>query len=394
MAKKKKKKAKKAHLPKRADRKRGAKLTEKNNEAIIEALKKQFGEDVVLKPQGFPIFFCDTGSWPLNWVISGRPLTGGFAGGRVTEMFGDPSTGKSVIVYKAGGLITSAFEGFFIIDDTENSYMDYYEDWFGIVPERRFHMKSWTIEEHFERVAVLYIKIREKYGFKMPILIALDSLGSLMSQAELDGDLNTSDAGRKAKMIHSAMRKLRIYLQNDPLLVYIVLNHKTVKFNDFFHPQDSSGGKGVKFQSSTRIDLLERGAVKHPKIESRIIGKNSAAKCVKSKLISPFRTCYIQIIWDDRGLIREHGVFDLLMEQLIIIKATKEDGGEKLGKYCFASDMAVEFSRKDFDASPELMKTGLEFLEAQETFRITKKSTAESEAETNTEEDNPTETDE
>lgn len=377
MAKKKKVAKKRYVLP---DNK-GAKVSDKRTAGIRERINKKFGDVVIYdEVPTFPIFFADTGSWPLNWVASGRPLSGGFPGSRLTEIYGDPSTGKSVIIYKAGAY-TTRNDGFFIIDDTENSYFDYYERWFGIDPSRRFLLKSLTIDQHFDRASALYEDLRSQYGQKHPIMVALDSSSTLMSKREWEEGFDKADSGQRAHMLHLAMRRLRAYLQEDPLLVYVVTSHKIAKFGDFFHQEDSAGGKGVKFQSSVRIDLQERGSVKHPQIENRTIGKNSAAKLMKSKLISPNRLVYIQILWDDRGLIRSHGVVDLLVNEQVVIKAMDDEGKQKTKNkkhlYCFSSDMAIEFTADELESSDELMRTGLGFIEAQEKYRIENVAPAE-----------------
>lgn len=364
-----KKKKKRKLIPKRGEKK-GQKPSQKRNAEIIESINKQFKEDVLTgEAEPFPIFFANTGSYGLNFIICGRPLGGGMPGGRFTEMFGDPSTGKSVVLYKTMGGV-SRQGGFCILDDSERSYQEYYDKWFDIREDRRFLMYSETIPQHFERSIAAYEAIRSKYGDKMPIFIAADSLSMMMSNRERDEGFDKADAGQRAQLIHTGMRQVRPYLQKDPLLVWVVTMHKTTKFGDFFHQQDSSGGRGAKFLAATRIDLQERGKVKHPQIESRVIGTNSMAVNVKSKLVSPFRRSLIQILYDKRGLVQDHGVFDLLVDQGITINAVKDDGSEKRGVYCFSADMAVEFSKKDFVDDPKFMLTGLDFLEARETFVI------------------------
>lgn len=363
MAKKTKKKRKK--IPKRGSKK-GQKPSAKRNEEIIEAVNKKFDDDVITsKAEPFPIFFADTGSYGINFALCGRPLAGGFPGGRFTEIFGDPSTGKSIVIYKTMTGICRV-GGFCILDDSERSYQAYYDKWFDIDTSRRFLMYSETIPEHFERSIATYEFVRSKYGDKMPILIAADSLSMMMSNRERDEGFSKEDAGQRAKLIHTGMRQVRPYLQKDPLLVWVVTMHKTTKFGDFFHQNDSSGGRGAKFLAAARIDLQERGKVRHPRVETRIIGTNSMVVCVKNKLVSPFRRSLMQILFDKRGLIREHGVFDLLVDQSVIINATKDDGTDKKSRYCFSSDVEVEFSKKDFDNDPAFMQTGLGFLEAQE----------------------------
>jgi len=392
MAKKAKKKRK--PIPQRGSKK-GQKPSVKHNQEIIESVNKKYGFDVVTgKAEPFPVYFADTGSYGINFIICGRPLTGGMPGGRFTEVFGDPSTGKSIVIYKTMAGVSQC-GGFNILDDSERSYQEYYDNWFDINVDHRFLLYSETIPEHFERSIHLYETIRNRYGDKMPIFIAADSLSMMMSNRERDEGFSKEDAGQRAKLIHSGMRQVRPYLQKDPLLVWVITMHKTTKFGDFFHQEDSTGGRGAKFLAATRLDLQERGKVKHPTIEHRVIGTNSMAVNKKSKLVSPFRRALMQILFDKRGLIREHGVFDLLLDQGILLKAVDGTGKQKTkGKahlYCFSSDMEVEFTRVNFDSEPNFMKTGLEFLEAQEKFVI---SGAANSSPAPIEEENPTESDE
>lgn len=385
-----KKKKKRKPIPKRGSKK-GQKPSKKRNEEIIESINKKFGFEVVTgEAEPFPVFFADTGSYGINFIICGRPLTGGMPGGRFTEIFGDPSTGKSIIIYKTMAGVTH-LGGFGILDDSERSYQKYYDLWFDIAEDRRFLLYSETIPEHFERSIATYEAVRSKYGDKMPIFIAADSLSMMMSNRERDEGFSKEDAGQRAKLIHTGMRQVRPYLQADPLLVWVVTMHKTTKFGDFFHQEDSTGGRGAKFLAATRLDLQERGKVKHPTIDYRVIGTNSMAVNVKSKLVSPFRRSLMQILFDKRGLIREHGAFDLLSDQGVLVSAVDDKGKQKRkGQaylYCFSSDMEVEFTRTNFDSDTNLMKTGLEFLESQEKFVIDGKTFSSPEP---NEKENPT----
>lgn len=352
------------------------KAEERKISAIVESIEKKFGEGVIHEPDSSPEVFFDTGSYAMNWSVSGRPLTGGFPGGRVVEIFGDPSTGKSIEICQVCADCVKG-GGFAIIDDTEHSYTTEYESWFDMNSTRRFYLESDTVDEHFDRALFTHDRLRKAFGPEPRIVIALDSLGSLMSMREKEEGFDKADAGQRAKMIHLGMRRIRPVLRDDPKLLYIIASHKTAIFGDFFRQSDSGGGKGLKYQSGVRVDLLERGKIKHPKIEKRIIGVNSFVDVVKNKVVSPFRKCRIQILFY-RGINRTHGAFELLKDFQVALPASRR------GYYRLCSEPEDAPGRKELEwyADQDLLIQGLKLLESQEVNRTFDQDVSEEPTET------------
>ena len=328
-------------------------------DAVVRSVEGTLKREIGSTPDGFPIQFYDTGSYALNWALSGRPLSGGYPGGRVTELYGDPSTGKSIAIYHTIAS-TQCLGGIPILDDSERAFMKPYAVWFGIDMDRVIFLQSKRIDEHFENCMAIVSKLRSKYGPGFPILVALDSLGQLMSDREEDKGFSKEDSGRKAMLIRKGMRLIVPLLKVDERLCWMIASHKSTKFGDFFHPTDSTGGQGVKFQASVRVDLEERGRVKHPNKESRYIGVNSSAHIVKNKIVTPYRRVWIQILWN-LGIQREYGLVDLMKDENILVPANRK------GYYFLVEDdSSREFTAAEFESNDDLKGRALKLLEEQE----------------------------
>jgi recombination protein RecA len=341
-------------------------------DAVVKSVEGSLKRDIRSTPDDFPIFFIDTGSYALNWAVSGRPLSGGYPGGRVTEIFGDPSTGKSIAIYKAISVV-QALGGVAILDDTERAFMEPYAVWFGIDISRVIFLQSDQIDQHFDDCIAIVTKLRAKHGYNFPILVALDSLGQLMSDREAEKGFSKEDTGRKAVLIRKGMRMIVPLLKVDPRLVWLIASHKMTLFGDFFKDSDSTGGKGVKFQASVRIDLEERGREKHPDKDSRYIGVNSSANVVKNKVVTPYRRVWIQILWH-LGIQQEYGLYKLMEDEDILIPASR-----KGYRYLVEDDVDREFTEKEFMASDDLKTRALNLLETKEKLIIKTKPSQSSE---------------
>ncbi len=334
-------------------------------DAVVASVMKSAGKNDTLygwSPGiilGRPRFYVDTGSYALNWAISGLPLSGGYPGGRVVELFGDPSTGKSLLIYYALGWVTQ-HGGYGILDDTESCYMDVYGASLGIDNSRLIYLNSTTIEEHFTAIRRLRAEIRKKLGPEPPILMALDSLAQLSSEHEMETEFTKSDM-TKAKQIKKGMRLLRPEMVEDEHTLYIVANHTIANIGDTYHPTTTPGGGGVKFQSSTRVELQLRGKLKE-KVggKDRTVGVDSQAKVVKNKIIAPFRECRLQIRFD-RGVDKEYDIFESAKAAGVLEMVSQN------GWYNFVGAVKGErgFQQKTFYESR--LQEALELMEAKST---------------------------
>lgn len=255
-----------------------------------------------------PTEFLTTGNYALNWCMSGRTRDGGFPGGRITDLFGDPSTGKSHLIYRA---IAEAQKkgGYAILDDTEAAYSPAYGVSIGIDNTRLLKLKSDTVEEHFSAVDKLLSMLREKIPADAPIVVALDSIANLSTTHEMETGWDKEDMGRRAKQIKKGIRKIMPYLKGDPMLFYVIANHVIASMG-YGAAKTTPGGSGVPFQASIRAELKIDGNLKKSP-EGKItmvkqkldpndqpVGVVVKAYMRKNKVVYPFRQCVFDVRWD------------------------------------------------------------------------------------------------
>lgn len=289
-------------------------------EAIVASAKKKVA-DLDVGSAGPPVVYFDTGSYALNWCVSNLAVTGGVPGGRVVEIFGDPSTGKSLIIYKVMACVTQR-GGYVILDDTESCYMEPYAAKLGVDVKRVIPLDSDTVEEHFERVLELHTKTRALLGPTVPILIALDSLAMLRTKHEAETEIDKRDLS-KASVVRKGMRQLRIAMRRDNYTCYIVANHVIANIGDRYRPRTTPGGKAVPFQCSARIELELRGKVREEKT-NRVLGVETYANIVKNKVIEPFRSCRLRIMYRT-GLVSGFGLYEVA-KTAGVVRPTRSEG--------------------------------------------------------------------
>jgi len=289
-------------------------------------------------------FWLDTENHALNYVVSGD-YTKGLPFGRVIELFGEPSTGKSFLIYhwvaevqKMGGVA--------ILDDSEGAYSESFGQMLGIDNDALILLSSLTVEEHFEKVFLGWkdSKGKMKPGLvdliwekdtNCPILVALDSLALLSTRHEQEVMLEKPDMS-KAKMIRAALRNSAKWLKRG-CLVHVVANHVTSKIGVMFGPKTTTpGGSGMPFSASVRLELDYMGKIKE---DEKVIGVKSKVKGSKNRISAPFKEAELEIIFG-KGVDRFSGLFEQMEKYGIITE------GEKRGQYLYNKEM---FHKADFN---------------------------------------------
>jgi len=289
---------------------------------LVNAVKKKV-KTVLTKDDLKIPFFLDSGNYALNYILSGSFFKG-WPGGRVVELFGDPSAGKTLLMTHAIRAIQRR-GGIAIIDDVEASYDLELAALLGVNPDQVLIVSSKTLEDYVdpatkEKVAGHYSTIRNivdsvrKEDPTMPILVCLDSLANLTTEHEVTTDLSKPDMS-KAKVVKKFMRLMGGYIRESKIC-YIISNHVISTMSMYGNPNTTPGGKGVKFQASIRLELKQKEKLKDAE---KIIGVKTKAHVAKSKISPPFKSCFLEIIFD-KGLERETGLFDMLKDEQIITK--------------------------------------------------------------------------
>lgn len=307
-------------------------------------------------------YWLDSGNYSLNKVISGS-YTKGLPFGRVIECFGDPSTGKSLLIYHWISLVQK-MGGIAILDDSEDTYSEEFGEMLGIDNDALILISSLTVEEHFEKVFTGWEsaiskddeddnddKKKKKRKLKpglidliwekdtnCPILVALDSLALLSTRHEQAVAFGSADMS-KAKIIRAALRLSSPYMKRGHIM-HVISNHVTQKIGVMFGPKTTTpGGTGIPFSASVRLELNYMGKIKDGE---KVIGVKSLAKAAKNKITAPFKQTELEIFFD-RGVDPYSG----LMEDMIaegIITDSKEEGRKK-GYLQYGSEV---FKKSDF----------------------------------------------
>lgn len=261
--------------------------------------------------------FVSTGCNALDYAVSGKLMGGGLPVGRVVEFFGDPSTGKSVLIMNALAA-TQKLGGIVIYDDPEQSYDEFFARKLGVNPEEFFMLDSETVEEHFQKVQKVVKKIREE-DEEVLITIALDSLAMLSTKHEKETGFEKVDMF-KAKLIRQGMRSLGGWF-NKQRVLYIVANHVIANIGVMYGPKSTTpGGGGVPFQASVRVELNRGGVLANVANKDDKVGVHVRAEVVKNKIAPPFKKCEFDILFAS-GVNQWSGMFDVLVSKGVFVEA-------------------------------------------------------------------------
>ena len=300
-------------------------MADERNKAIesaLAALDKQFGKGSVMrlgsKEAVVPIAVISTGSISFDAATG----VGGVPRGRVIEIFGPESSGKTTITLqiiaeaqKAGGL--AAFV------DAEHALDPAYARKLGVDIDNLLISQPDYGEQALEIVEAL---VRSN---AIDILV-VDSVAALVPKAELDGEMGDSHMGLQARLMSQALRKLTGTVSKSRTSL-IFINQIREKIGVMFgNPETTTGGKALKFYSSMRIDIRRIGAVKEGDV---VVGSRTKVKIVKNKVAAPFRDAEFDILYGE-GISREGDALDLAVANGIVDKsgAWYSFQGERIGQ--------------------------------------------------------------
>jgi recombination protein RecA len=290
-------------------------------EAAMSQLEKQFGKGSIMrlgsKEAIVPISVISTGSISFDAALG----VGGVPRGRVIEIFGPESSGKTTITLqiiaeaqKAGGL--AAFV------DAEHALDPAYAKKLGVDVDNLLVSQPDYGEQALEIVEALV-----KSG-AIDVLV-VDSVAALVPKAELDGEMGDSHMGLQARLMSQALRKLTGTVSKSRTSL-IFINQIRDKIGVMFGNPETTGGRALKFYSSVRIDIRRIGAVKEGDV---IVGSRTKVKIVKNKVAAPFRDAEFDILYGE-GISREGDALDLAVLHNIVDKsgAWYSFQGERIGQ--------------------------------------------------------------
>ena len=323
---------------------------------LISSLNKEHGSKVAynLSHDTSPTHvnrWISTGSKLLDYIIANRP-NGGLPEGRIVEIFGPPSIGKSHIAIQVARS-TQQMGGIVVYIDTENATSVENLSLLGVDITKRFVYVDTHCTEEVLSIAESTIMKAKAMDKDVPITIIWDSVAASSPKAELVGDYDKESIGLQARAISKGMRKITGVIANQNVL-FICLNQIRTKVGVMYgDPTTTPGGKAIPFHSSVRIKLGAGQRIENKNKE--VIGIHVSAKTIKNKVAAPFRDCKFEIHFGV-GIKEHEQIFDELR------KHGKEtiDGkdvcvaGSGTWKSLTVSDAAtgeVEFEKKFYKAN-------------------------------------------
>jgi len=297
-------------------------------DAVISQIRKEFGDAAIMRlgdaeaAKNIPVI--STGAFSLDLALG----VGGLPRGRVVEVFGQESSGKTTLALH---IIANAQKngGMAAFVDAEHALDPNYARRLGVklddllVSQPNSGEEALTITEQLVKSGALDV-------------VVLDSVAALAPQAELDGNMGDSHMGLQARLMSQAMRKLTSAISQTKTLC-LFTNQIREKIGVMFgNPETTPGGRALKFYASVRLNVQRIGAIKEP--SGAVVGNRTRVKVVKNKVAPPFAEAEFDILYA-RGISWEGSVLDAAIQYNVVTKRGSwlSFGTEQIGQGALAS---------------------------------------------------------
>ncbi len=304
-------------------------------DAALRAIKTKFGDESIMMLGEQPKVNVDvipSGSIGLDWALG----IGGYPRGRIIEIFGPESSGKTTLTLHA---IAEAQKkgGICAFIDAEHALDPEYAKKIGVKLDELLVSQPDTGEQALEIVESLVL------SGKIDIVV-VDSVAALTPKDEIEGDMGSYQVGKQARLMSQALRKLTAIVSKSKTIV-IFINQIRMQIGVMFgNPETTTGGKALKFYTSVRLDIRRIAQIKKGE---EVVGGRHRIKVVKNKVAAPFRTTEFDLMYNE-GVSKEGELLALGEKYGIVTKSgsSYSYGEEKLGRGYDASRTYLRDNKK------------------------------------------------
>ena len=373
---------------------------------FLKAVMDEYGddEDMIVGKETVPQMWIDTGSYALNKIISGD-YQKGYPLGKIIEIFGDTSAGKSYLVSLAIAHFQQAYgkKAAIILDDTEEAFMESFAASIGVDIPRLIRRHSETVEEHFMSMFPDTRKKKaadaKKYTPLIPfilekepeakVMLALDSIAMLSTEHEKAAGFDKEDMS-KPKKIRAGIRMNFSYVAKNEIL-YMITNHEIADIahsTAYYQAKTQPGGKAVPFMATVRMELhikekFNKAGSKITKDnkDDEVAGVVTEAFTKKNRIAAPFKRAQIRIDFLGRGVDKMSGVPELLVNDGVLQRYDKGilylNDGSKIAEEEFNEGMFLEileeYKRQPVPTSPDAQEAPEDASDPEDKKEATKK---------------------
>ncbi|HEV8158905.1 MAG TPA: recombinase RecA [Pyrinomonadaceae bacterium] len=317
-------------------------------DAALANIEKKFGKGSIMRLGERP--HEEVGSISTNCLSLDAAIgVGGFPRGRIIEVYGPESSGKTTLALqvvasaqKAGGIAAYI--------DAEHAMDPDYAEKLGVNIDELLISQPDSGEQALDIAETLVRSASVD-------VIVIDSVAALVPRAEIDGDMGDSHMGLQARLMSQALRKMTSIISNSNTC-FIFINQLRDKIGVMFgSPETTTGGKALKFYASVRLDIRRIGAIKEG---DRVVGNRTRVKVVKNKVAPPFRETEFDIMYGE-GISREGDLLDLAVNNNVVEKsgAWFSYSGERLGQGRENSKNLLKENREIFGRIEKEVKVAL-----------------------------------